>query len=143
MWTLWRLRRGLSDQLDRAHRILPQNRRHVHIVCDVHNGLSGRSFNSRGRTMRDEYDVIVVGAGPGGSIAARTAAEECDVLLIEKRQEIGAPVRCAEWVPKDQLLKASKYIQPNKKWIASEINGIRINAPDGTTFEISRRGAGN
>ena len=46
--------------------------------------------------MRDEYDVIVVGAGPGGSIAARTAAEECDVLLIEKRQEIGDPVRCAE-----------------------------------------------
>ena len=73
-------------------------RRHVHIVCDVHNGLSGRSLNGRGRTMRDEYDVIVVGAGPGGSIAARTAAEECDVLLIEKRQEIGSPVRCAEFI---------------------------------------------
>ncbi|HXY87033.1 MAG TPA: NAD(P)/FAD-dependent oxidoreductase [Candidatus Acidoferrales bacterium] len=87
--------------------------------------------------MREEYDVIVVGAGPGGSIAARTAAADCDVLLIEKRQEIGAPVRCAEFVPKDQFLKASKYIQLNKKWIASEINGIRMNAPDGTTFEAS------
>jgi len=88
--------------------------------------------------MRDEYDVIVVGAGPGGSIAARTAAEGCDVLLIEKRQEIGAPVRCAEGAPRDQLLKVSRYIEPDKKWIASEINGIRLNAPDGTMFEITQ-----
>ena len=60
------------------------------------NDLPGESLNGRGGNMRDEYDVIVVGAGPGGSIAARTAAEECDVLLLEKRQEIGSPVRCAE-----------------------------------------------
>ncbi|HXY88693.1 MAG TPA: NAD(P)/FAD-dependent oxidoreductase [Candidatus Acidoferrales bacterium] len=92
--------------------------------------------------MREEYDVIVVGAEPGDSIAARTAAEECDVLLIEKRQEIGAPVRCAEFVPKDQFLNASKYIQLNKKWIASEINGIRYIAPDGTMLELSGEALG-
>ncbi len=46
--------------------------------------------------MKSSYDVIVVGAGPAGSIAARTAARNgLDVLLIEKRQEIGDPVRCA------------------------------------------------
>ncbi|HID42346.1 MAG TPA: FAD-dependent oxidoreductase, partial [Archaeoglobaceae archaeon] len=29
------------------------------------------------------YDVIVIGAGPGGSMAARTAAEKgLDVLLV-------------------------------------------------------------
>jgi digeranylgeranylglycerophospholipid reductase len=131
--------RGLSDQFDRAHRILPQNRRHVHDVCDVCNGLPGRSPNGRGESMRDEYDVIVVGAGPGGSIAARTAAEECDVLLIEKRQEIGSPVRCAEGIPKQSLLP---YIQPDKKWIATEINGIRVIAPDGTMLTISAEALG-
>ena len=93
----------------------------------------------RETNMKEEYDVIVVGAGPTGSIAARTAAEECDVLLIEKRQEIGTPVRCAEGVDKDRL---SKFIQPDKKWIANEIYGARIIAPDGTTLHLSGEAVG-
>jgi digeranylgeranylglycerophospholipid reductase len=89
--------------------------------------------------MRGEYDVIVVGAGPGGSIAARTAAQECDVLLVEKRQEIGSPVRCAEGIMEQHL---SPYIQPDKKWIANEIKGVRFIAPDGTTLTISAEALG-
>jgi len=89
--------------------------------------------------MRDEYDVIVVGAGPGGSIAARTAAEECDVLLLEKRQEIGSPVRCAEGIMKQNLLP---YVQPDKKWIATEINGVRFIAPDGTVLTATAEALG-
>ncbi len=47
--------------------------------------------------MKTAYDVVVVGAGPAGSAAAIRAAEKwLNVLLIEKRQEIGVPVRCAE-----------------------------------------------
>ncbi len=89
--------------------------------------------------MRDEYDVIVVGAGPGGSVAARIAAEDCDVLLIEKRQEIGAPVRCAEGVLKSAFIKLA---QPDRKWISSYIRGYRIFAPDGTTLEVSAEAMG-
>jgi digeranylgeranylglycerophospholipid reductase len=47
------------------------------------------------KTSSDDYDVVVVGAGPAGSVAAKNAAADCDVLLVEKRQEIGSPVRCA------------------------------------------------
>ena len=37
--------------------------------------------------MRKEYDVIVVGAGPGGSVAARELARQgFSVLLLEKRE---------------------------------------------------------
>ncbi|HYA60508.1 MAG TPA: NAD(P)/FAD-dependent oxidoreductase [Candidatus Acidoferrum sp.] len=89
--------------------------------------------------MREEYDVIVVGAGPGGSIAARTAAEECEVLLLEKRQEIGSSVRCAGGVDKREL---SKFIQPEKKWIVGNAIGARIYAPDGSMFELSGELAG-
>ncbi len=92
--------------------------------------------------MRGEYDVIIVGAGPAGSIAARTAAKECDVLLIEKRHEIGEPVRCAEGAP---LIKTpgifhesfARYVIPDSKWIASEVRAFRCIVPDGTTITIS------
>jgi hypothetical protein len=42
----------------------------------------------------DRYDVVI-GAGPAGR-QPRYALLYIDVLLIEKRQEIGVPVRCGE-----------------------------------------------
>ncbi|VVB87002.1 Digeranylgeranylglycerophospholipid reductase [uncultured archaeon] len=85
--------------------------------------------------MKSRYDVIVVGAGPAGSITAKTCAEAgLEVLLIEKRQEIGDPVRCAEGVGKDALIK---HIKPDEKWIAAEVKGSKILAPDGTEIKMS------
>ncbi len=89
--------------------------------------------------MKDSYDVVVIGAGPAGSFAAATAAEECDVLMIEKRQEIGDPVRCAEGISKPGL---SRFLQPEHKWVANEVAGARIFAPDGTKIEVSGELAG-
>jgi digeranylgeranylglycerophospholipid reductase len=63
------------------------------------------------------YDVVIIGAGPAGSTAARTAAEAgLGVLLVEKRQEIGSPVRCAEGVGHDLL---TPFIAPNHRWIST------------------------
>jgi len=44
------------------------------------------------------YDVAIVGAGPGGLIAAKTAAENgLKVVLIEKRKDISQITRaCCE-----------------------------------------------
>ncbi len=91
--------------------------------------------------MKSEYDVIVVGGGPGGSLAARTAARRgLDVLLIEKRQEIGDPVRCAEGVGKAGL---AEFMDPDPRWICADIKQARIYSPDGTVVELTEKMAGN
>lgn len=85
--------------------------------------------------MRNEYDVIVVGAGPAGSVTAKVAAEKgCSVLLIEKRQEIGDPVRCGEACSKDTIVR---HIDLDSKWISAEVSGARLYSPDGTPIIIS------
>lgn len=44
-------------------------------------------------------DVLVVGAGPAGTTAARYAAMKgMNVTIIERRPEIGVPVRCGEFM---------------------------------------------
>lgn len=86
--------------------------------------------------MKDSYDVLVVGGGPGGAIAAKTAAEAgLSVLLIEKRPAIGVPVRCAEGIGIGGL---KEFIEPDKKWISAELKRAQIIAPDGTTFKITK-----
>jgi geranylgeranyl reductase family protein len=47
----------------------------------------------------DEWDVIVVGAGPAGSSAAQAAASKgTRVLMVDRRVIIGSPVQCAEFL---------------------------------------------
>ena len=88
--------------------------------------LEGKAETARGETIKRRYDVVVVGAGPGGSTAAHVAAQAgLSALLLEKRQEIGSPVRCAEGVGHDQL---AQFIEPDPKWIAAEINQLEITA---------------
>ncbi len=90
--------------------------------------------------MKEYYDVVVIGAGPAGSITAKTAAGKgLSVLLIEKRQEIGDPVRCAEGVSKVCL---KKHIDLDDRWICADVKGSRIFSPDGTMIEMAEEVAG-
>ena len=57
------------------------------------------------------YDVIVVGAGPAGSMAARSAAEHgLEVLLVERELEVGVPDKCGEYLP---ALKEMRRLAPD------------------------------
>ena len=92
---------------------------------------------------RYEYDVLVIGAGPGGSMAARYAARHgLKVLLIEKRPEIGVPVRCAEGISRAWMDEVE--IEPQEKWIDAEIDGAKIYSPDEkSVIKLSAEQAGN
>ena len=80
--------------------------------------------------MKDSYDILVVGGGPGGAVAARTAAEAgLSVLLVEKRSAVGVPVRSGESIRKDELLE---FIDADKRFISAEINSVVLIEPDGS-----------
>lgn len=49
-------------------------------------------------------DILVVGAGPAGSVAAGVAASYgLDVLLIDKKKRLGEKPHCGEFIPKELL----------------------------------------
>lgn len=84
--------------------------------------------------VSENYDVVVVGAGPAGSMAARTVAQAGrSVLLVEKRQEIGSPVRCAEGVPREWL---ERFVKVDPRWVCNQVDVFRLHAPDGTPVSI-------
>lgn len=85
--------------------------------------------------MRESYDCIVVGGGPGGSWAAKHAADlGASVLLLEKDREIGTPVRCAEAVGAAGL---KAVVEPEQRWISNVIHGAVLVAPDGSEVTVT------
>ncbi len=84
--------------------------------------------------MKKEYDIIVVGAGPAGSMAARFAAEQgVSVLMLEKDRDVGYPVRCGEAISRAGV---EEFITPNDKWINAIIDKFAMVSPDGTEVVI-------
>ncbi len=88
-------------------------------------------------TDNTPVDVLVVGAGPAGSTAARTAAEAgLHVLMVEKRPVVGLPVQCAEYVPAQIL----GHVDLPERCIAQRIRTLRTHLPDGHAVETPAAG---
>ena len=90
-----------------------------------------------------DVDVLVVGAGPAGSVAAREAKRaepSLSVLLIERDRAVGAPVRCAEGVGDAGL---REFANPDgASWAARRITRVIFLAPDDTEVKIAERDVG-
>jgi digeranylgeranylglycerophospholipid reductase len=81
----------------------------------------------------NHYDVVVVGAGPSGSLCARNLARAgYQVLLCEKRPVVGFPVRCGEATGPRQRL--SDFMTVNEDYMETTITGAIMHAPGGTTI---------
>ncbi len=80
--------------------------------------------------MKSDYDIIIIGGGPAGSTFARVAAQNgMDVLVIDKRKEIGVPVRCGEGLGSREIV--NQDIDVPKRAISTEIYGAKVVAPNG------------
>ena len=84
-----------------------------------------------------KLDVLVVGAGPAGCVAAWEAkanGKQLDVLLVERDRAIGAPVRCAEGVGSKGL---REFLDPDgATWVARRITKVIFLAPDDTPVDV-------
>ena len=90
-----------------------------------------------------DVDVLVVGAGPAGSVAAwhaKQAAPELDVVLLERDRAVGAPVRCAEGVGDAGL---REFANPDgADWTSRRITRVIFQAPDDTEVVLADCGLG-
>lgn len=72
-----------------------------------------------------DYDIVVVGSGPAGATTARIAAQYgLRVLMVDKRQELGAPIQCSGAVSRHALEELG--VEPAEEFIHEHIYGFGI-----------------
>ncbi|MBI4399651.1 NAD(P)/FAD-dependent oxidoreductase [Candidatus Micrarchaeota archaeon] len=73
------------------------------------------------------FDVHVVGGGPAGCVAAKTASENnLNVVISEEHKNIGMPVQCSGLVSKDGFKDLNINIKPAT---INEIQGAKVYSP--------------
>ncbi len=83
-----------------------------------------------------ECDIVVVGAGPAGSLAAKAAAERgAHVILLEEHPQVGHPVYCAEGLSLNGIKDAG--VEPEPPIVSQEITKARVYAPDRSFVELT------
>lgn len=76
--------------------------------------------------MKDFYNTVIIGAGPGGLIAGRLLE---DALILDQKQEIGRPIQCGEIISQSAL--DMQGIKPDLSWISCGINMVQRIVPNG------------
>ena len=84
--------------------------------------------------MAEHFDIVVIGAGPAGSMAATSAAKTGrKVCLMERKPDAGRPVRCGEGIGYRSLVE---NIEARPEWIKSAIKHSEMVSPSGIRVKI-------
>ena len=84
--------------------------------------------------LQNKYDIVVVGGGPAGSMAAWEAAKGgVSVCMLEKDRDIGYPVRCGEAAGESGL---RQFVEIEDSWIAEKITSVKLVSPNLTSVDI-------
>ncbi|MBD3390611.1 MAG: geranylgeranyl reductase family protein [Chitinivibrionales bacterium] len=105
-------------RLCRNHRCLYRLR----PLLPVLPGLRGH----QGRRRRAvKYDAVIVGASVAGLyLGMRLARNRWRVCIVDRRREIGLPVRCAEAT--GNRAELARLLPVDEAWIAREVSGISV-----------------
>lgn len=98
---------------------------------------------------RKNYEIVIAGAGPAGSTAAKYAAlGGANVLVVDRKREIGTPVQCAGFTPEAKeienlipgLVLPEEIKKIPKNCILAETVKQRLYGPDLKTKEFDVEG---
>ncbi|WP_406658032.1 NAD(P)/FAD-dependent oxidoreductase [Methanolobus sp. ZRKC2] len=82
-----------------------------------------------------DYDVIVVGAGPVGSTAARYAAKSgANVLMIEDHASIGSPVSCTGLLSTRAVSECD--VHPSDNFVLNKVRGAFVHSMNGACLPV-------
>lgn len=83
--------------------------------------------------MAESFDLIVVGAGPGGYVAAIRAAQlKMKVAVIEREEKLGGTCLRVGCIPSKALLETSELYEQASKHFADrglKIKGVEVDVP--------------
>jgi geranylgeranyl reductase family protein len=83
-----------------------------------------------------KYDIAVVGAGPVGSTFARYVADNgLDVVMLEKKREIGIPLQCAGLL--GQKIKDINILPD--QYVLNQVRGAYIYSPSRNMMKVGKK----
>ena len=93
--------------------------------------------NMRETMKTEETDILVIGAGPAGLIAAREAAtRRADVVVLEEHEEIGKPCHCAGLLSLKGLERLGA--PADGAYVQNKVKGARFFSPSGLKFTVEK-----